>query len=95
MQYAITHFFPGGTKAQYEAVMIAMNGKLGKIPKGQIFHAAGPTPGGWQIVAIHDNKASWDKFVSETFVPLVSKGIAGGFTSPPTETMWDVSHFYK
>lgn len=52
MKYGISHFFPGGTKAQYEAIMVAMNGKLGAIPKGQIFHAAGPTPGGWQITAI-------------------------------------------
>jgi hypothetical protein len=49
LQIGVTHFFPGGTKAQNEAIMIAMNGKLGVIPAGQIFHAAGPAPGGWMI----------------------------------------------
>ena len=93
--YGILHFFPQGTKAQYEAIMIAMNGKLGVIPKGQIYHAAGPAAGGWQIIAIQESKESWDQFMSDIFVPLVTKGIAGGFTSPPTETTFDVSHFYQ
>lgn len=95
MAYGISHFFPGGTKTQYEAAMVAMNGKLGVIPKGQIFHAAGPTAGGWQIVAVQDSKESWDNFVKAVFVPLMTKGIPGGFTSPPTETTWDATHFYK
>lgn len=95
MAYGISHFFPGGTKAQYEATMVAMNGRLGVIPKGQIFHAAGPAPGGWQIVGVHDTKESWDEFVESVFVPAVTKGIPGGFTAPPTEITWDVTHFYN
>jgi hypothetical protein len=93
--YGIIHFFPEGTKAQYEAIMIAMNGKLGVIPQGQIFHAAGPAAGGWQIVAVQESKQSWDRFMSDIFVPLVTKGIPGGFTSPPSETTFDVSHVYQ
>jgi hypothetical protein len=95
MAYGISHFFPRGTKAQYEAVMIALNGKLGTIPEGQIFHAAGPAPGGWQIVGVHDTKESWERFVQTRFIPLMGKGIEGGFAAPPTETLWDVTHFYK
>ena len=93
--YGIIHFFPLGTKVQYEAVMTAMNGKLGAIPKGQMFHAAGPAAGGWQIVAVQESKESWDRFMRDVFVPLVTKGIPGGFTSPPTETTFDVSHLYR
>ena len=37
MAYGISHFFPGGAKSQYEAIMAAMNGKLGVIPKGRFF----------------------------------------------------------
>jgi len=95
MAYGNSHFFPGGTKGQYEAVMIAMNGKLGVIPEGQIFHVAGPAPGGWRILAVHDDKESWDKFFSGTFIPLMKKGIPAGFTAPPDEISWDVTHFYK
>jgi len=54
MACGISHHFPDGTKEQYEATMIAMNGELGVIPDGQILHAAGPAPGGWQVVAVHD-----------------------------------------
>lgn len=46
MAYCVTHVFPGGTREQYEAVMIAINGALGVIPDGEIFHVAGPGAGG-------------------------------------------------
>lgn len=95
MTYCITHFFPAGTRAQYEAVMIALNGKLGVIPDGQIFHVAGPVAGGWQVTAVQKSKASWDAFVAERFVPVMARGIEGGFTAPPTETEFEVAHFFK
>lgn len=95
MTYGISHFFPGGTKQQYEAGMIALNGKLGVMPKGQIFHVAGPAAGGWQIVAVQESKESWDQFLTDHFYPIMGKGVAGGFMVPPTETVFDVTHFYK
>ena len=95
MTYGISHFFPGGTKQQYEAVMIALNGRLGTIPKGQIFHVAGPAAGGWQIVAVQDSKESWDSFLTDHFYPIMGIGVPGGFTAPPTETVFDVTHFYQ
>lgn len=96
MNYGITHYFPGGTKENYEAVMTAMNQAHGVVlPKGQIFHAAGPAAGGWMIVAIHDAKESWDRFLADIFFPAVQKGIPGGFTSPPTETTFNVESLHK
>ncbi len=95
MAYGISHFFPEGTKDQYEATMVALNGRLGVIPDGQIFHAAGPAPGGWQVVAVHENRASWDAFLESVFLPRMSAGIDGGFTAAPVETEWDVTHFYN
>jgi hypothetical protein len=94
MSYVISHFFPGGTAEQYEAAMIALNGKLGTIPEGQILHVAGPVPGGFQVIAVQESKASWDRFLSETFAPLMSKGIPGGFTKPPSETVFEASHSF-
>ena len=94
MAYGISHFFPGGTKAQYEATMIALNGELGAVPDGQIFHAAGPAPGGWQIVGVQQSKESWEHFVETVFMPLMTKGVPNGFTAPPTETLWEVTHLY-
>ena len=95
MAYGIAHFFPGGTQSQYEATMVAMNGELGVIPDGQLFHAAGPAAGGWQVVAVHDDRQSWEAFVETVFVPTLQAGIAGGFTTPPTETLFDVTHLYR
>jgi hypothetical protein len=62
------------------------------LPKGQIFHAAGPSVGGWTVVAIHDSKASWEKFRDGILVPALAKGVKGGFNSPPQETAFDVHH---
>lgn len=95
MAYVISHFFPGGTKEQYEAVMVALNGKLGVIPQGQILHVAGAVPGGWQVTAVQDSKESWDAFMTEHFIPRMSKGIPGGFTAPPTELEFAATHIYR
>jgi hypothetical protein len=95
MAYCITHFFPGGTKAQYEAVMVAINGELGAIPPGQILHLAGPVPGGWQVTAVQESKESWDAFVAERFLPVTSRGIEGGFAAAPTETGLEVAHLFR
>jgi hypothetical protein len=87
--YGIIHFFAGGTKEQYEASLAAVHPE-GRLPDGQIFHAAGPSEGGWTIIAVHDSKASWEKFRDGTLVPTLSAGVPGGFTAPPTETAVDL-----
>jgi hypothetical protein len=84
--YAIIHHFPGGTKAQYEASIAAVHPSRATLPKGQIFHAAGPSAGGWTVLAIHDSKASWERFRDEILMPRMQKGVKGGFKTPPEET---------
>ena len=95
MAYAIVHHFPGGTKEQYEAVLGVVHPSRTTLPKGQIFHAAGPSAGGWTIVAVHDSKESWERFRDDILRPAMSKGIKGGFTSPPQETAFDVHNLQK
>jgi hypothetical protein len=90
MAYGIVHHFPGGTKAQYEASIAAVHPGKGLLPKGQIFHAAGPSAGGWTIVAVHDSKESWERFRDEILMPRMGQGIKGGFATPPQETAFDV-----
>jgi hypothetical protein len=92
MAYAIIHHFPGGTKAQYEASIAVVHPSRDKLPKGQIFHAAGPSAGGYTIVAIHDSKASWEQFRDKVLLPKLQAGIPGGFTTPPVETLFDVDN---
>jgi hypothetical protein len=89
MAYVIVHFFPGGTKEQYEASIAAVHPTRDTLPKGQIFHAAGASPGGWTIEAIHDSKESWERFRDGTLMPRMKQGIKGGFTPPPQETAFE------
>jgi len=84
--FTIIHHFPGGTKKQYAASIAALHPGKNSLPKGQIFHAAGPTAGGWTIVAVHDSKKSWAKFRDEILLPRFKQGIKGGFKTPPEET---------
>ena len=56
------------------------------LPAGQIFHVAGPSAGGWTIVAVHESKESWEKFRDTILMPRFKQGIKGGFTTPPQET---------
>jgi hypothetical protein len=90
MAFAVIHHFPGGTKANYDASIAAVH-PAGGLPDGQIFHAAGASPGGWTIFAMHDSKASWEKFRDDVLMPRMQAGIEGGFPTPPTETEVDVS----
>jgi hypothetical protein len=90
MTYGVVHHFKGATKQQYEASIAAVHPADGSLPAGQLFHAAGPSPEGWTIVAIHDSQASWETFRDKTLMPRMQQGIEGGFTSPPEETGFEV-----
>lgn len=90
MAYGIVHHFPGGTQEQYEASLAAVHPSDGSLPEGQIFHAAGPSDGGWTIMAVHESKGSWEHFRDQTLMPRLQAGIDGGFQTPPQETAIDV-----
>jgi hypothetical protein len=90
MAYGIVHRFAGGTKEQYDASIAAVHPEGGGLPKGQQFHAAGPSADGWTIVAIHESQASWEEFRDGTLLPHMTAGIPGGFTGPPEETAFEV-----
>ncbi|MBM3856227.1 MAG: hypothetical protein FJ399_24220 [Verrucomicrobia bacterium] len=88
--YGIVHHFPGGTKQQYEAALAAVHPDRGSLPAGQIFHAAGPSAGGWTIVAVHDSKKSWERFRDRVLRPRLEQGVPGAFEAPPHETEFAV-----
>ena len=89
MAYGIVHYFAGGTKDQYEATLAAVHPGDG-LPDGQVFHAAGPSEGGWTVVAIHDSQESWERFRDGILGPKLAAGVEGGFTVEPQETGFDV-----
>ena len=96
MAYAVVHHFPGGTKAQYEASLAAIHpGEGAQLPKGQIFHAAGPSKGGWTVVAVHESEESWEHFRNEILMPRFEAGIKGGFATPPQETVFEVHNLVE
>jgi len=90
MAFLITHFYEGGTAEQYQAVLDAAHPD-GGLPAGQTYHAAGPTDGGWLIVAVWDAEASFDKFVSDTLMPALQK-TTGGFAGPPQQRTCEVAN---
>jgi hypothetical protein len=90
MAYGVVHHFPGGTQEQYEASITAVHPSRDTLPAGQIFHAGGPSDGGWTIVAIHESKESWEQFRDGTLMPKMQAGIEGGFASEPQETSFEV-----
>ncbi len=90
MAYGIVHHFPGGTKEQYEASIAAVHPSRDSLPNGQILHAAGASPGGWTIVAVHESKESWEAFRDGILMPRMQQGITGGFPTPPQETPFEV-----
>jgi hypothetical protein len=93
--FGIVHRFPGGTKKQYEASIAAVHPSRKRLPKGQIFHAAGPSTGGWTIVAVHVSKKSWVSFRNRVLMPAMKKDIKGGFTKPPKETEFKVHNLKR
>ncbi|HYB27254.1 MAG TPA: hypothetical protein VEF89_11615 [Solirubrobacteraceae bacterium] len=90
MAYGIVHQFAGGTEDQYRASIAAVHPSGGRLPEGQVFHAAGPSDDGWVIVAIHESKESWEKFRDSILMPRMQAGIEGGFGAPSHEAAFEV-----
>jgi hypothetical protein len=90
MAFGVVHHFAGGTKEQYDASVAAVHPGKDKLPDGQIFHAAGPSAGGWTILAVHESKESWEHFRDHTLLPRLQAGIEGGFAGPPQESEIDI-----
>ena len=95
MAYGIVHHFPGGTKDQYEASIAAVHPSRNTLPAGQLYHAAGPSAGGWTIIAIHDSKESWERFRDQILLPKLQAGVKGGFTAPAQEFAFETYNLQK
>ena len=90
--YGIVHHFPGGTQEQYDASLKAVHPSVDQLPAGQLFHAAGPSAGGFTIIAVHESKESWEKFRDGVLLPNLKAGVPGGFANPPQETSFEVTN---
>jgi hypothetical protein len=90
MAYGIVHLFPDGTKEKYEAALAAVHPNRKTLTKGQFYYAAGPSAGGRTVIAIHDSKASWERFRDDILMPRLKQEVKGGFASLPQEQASEV-----
>jgi hypothetical protein len=77
MSYLITHFFEDGTQEQYDAIIAKAHPADGSLPPGQLHHFAGPTDGGFLVVALWESTDHNDSF-QESLLPVI-----GGLDDPP------------
>ena len=89
MAFLLTHFWPGGTEAQYRRMIAVVHPPDG-LPEGQLHHAAGETEGGYLIAVVWDSKEHSETFVSEVLLP--SLPVEGGFEGQPEERGAEVSN---
>lgn len=82
MSYLISHFFEGGTQEQYDAIVAVAHPADGTLPPGQTQHFAGPTVGGFLVVAVWERKDQNDAFQQE--LGKILGAIADG-PPPPQE----------
>jgi len=89
MSYLQVHFWPGGTEAQYQAMLEVLHPATG-LPAGQRTHTSGPTEGGYLISVLWDSEEQKEAFMRDTLLPALP--VAGGFEGAPEERTADVVH---
>lgn len=95
MAYGIVHYFPNGTKEQYEKSIAVVHPSRDSLPKGQIYHAAGASEGGWTVIAVHENKESWETFRDEILMPRMRQGIHGGLPTPAQTQEFEIHNLQQ
>ncbi len=72
MALIITVQIAGGS-AELDASMLRETGVADAIPAGALFRAAGPIPGGWQVVSGWESMQAWQRFQTEKLQPAFAK----------------------
>ena len=85
MAVAMIMEFPGGTQDGYDKILqnLGMGRGSEELPRGLIFHVAGPTPNGWQVVDVWESRADFDRFFAEKLGPAIR--LSGVVPATPTE----------
>ncbi len=71
--------FAGGTQEQYDAVNAEMRVEQNP-PEGLVFHSAGPTDNGWNVIDFWESREAFDRFQQERLGPAI---VALGDQAPP------------
>ncbi|WP_216196852.1 hypothetical protein [Polynucleobacter sp. UK-Mo-2m-Kol15] len=69
--------------------------RVAQVFQPDSLHAAGPSPGGCSVVAVHDSKESWEKFLGDILLPTIQSQIKNGFTTEPQVTCFEVDHLQE
>jgi hypothetical protein len=77
--------FSGAGQEHYDAVMEELN-LGGRMPTGGIFHAAGPTEGGWRVVDVWESQEAFDAFFHEK----LGQALQNAGLEPPQVQTWTV-----
>lgn len=75
--------FPGVTREPFDRLARLVQGT--PAPDARLLFAAGPVPGGYQVVQVWRSKAELDAFNREVFLPALA-AVADAFPHPPEVT---------
>jgi hypothetical protein len=85
MAIALVMEFPGGTQDNYDKILqgLGMEEGSGDLPRGLIFHVAGPSKNGWQVIDVWESRADFDRFFDEKLGPAIR--LSGVVPTTPKE----------
>ncbi len=72
MPVAFIMDFPGGTAADYDAVMEDMD-LGGRLPADALFHSAGASQTGWRVYDVWDSAEAFGRFAETKIGPITAK----------------------
>lgn len=82
MAWARLVTYPGGTEAQYRAVLDEIGDGMGNAP-GRLFQVAGPSARGWQIFMMWDSQEAFQAWARQHVGPAHERAGDRGWTSEP------------
>ena len=75
MPYAQIIDMPGAGVSDYEQAFALIHPE-GEWPAGQLDHIAGPTPDGFRVIDVWEDRAAYERFEREVLAPLGLTGLA-------------------
>jgi hypothetical protein len=91
MAWARLVFYPGGTEAQYRAVIDEIGEAHASAP-GRTYFAAGPTEGGWHMFMVWESQEDFQRFAAEHIGPAHERAGDRGWQSAPQFTDFSPVH---
>lgn len=93
MAIGIIALFPGGTKAQFDAVVEEMGDGHSVQPERIVF-AAGAVDEGWQIVQVWRDQSAFERLVQEHLRPAMERVGERGFPTPSQVRIFAVEELW-